>query len=750
MGRSKKERSSRTKRLRDAAKERDSKREYRATHLGVQERENAARQQLHLDPDVRQREIARRQVLHEIERLNPVVRECENAARQELHLDPVVQERENAARQELHLDPDVRQRENARREELRFLADVRERENARRQELHLDPDVRKRENAARQELHLDPDVRQREIARRQELHEIERLNPDVRERENADRQRRHQEENSEIGRGAITDIHMSMEEFVDRIRNDKDGECFSLSDKNINNALALFYANMGYHRFGQHLKFDNPPASLEEVTKHIMPDLEDAILTSKDAKEIEEEFNRRHSYYPTDLPACGACGRRHNMPDDAKLEYSTVKLNETFMDLLIYSDTALEAFQMKQQNSTVRIPVNDSFETKEIRTTDIISCYEMTPTKIYHLHPELVDGEGESTSTKLCPMCSKALKNNKLPMNSIASGVDLGISERIKELTKPNAAEQSIIARYRIFNEVVKIKPNVGCRAGNYTHYMIQGHSVIFSHDASERYMEAAIDLIDQDRLQSSLSILFVGPKGEMDWLIAKTKGSCTVLGRAFVIIQWLLLLQQTNQHYFNIPELISDPSKWQEMDVLMHRANDFIIETAEQVTREVDIMAEDGLGADIAETSRVSLEHRTTEPEDVPLVEDELTPFVVEDCSEEELKELVERRTDGNIAAERDGNDNASFSEVDTAEGNEHLAFVAVESETELEAETPALVQRGTPDGDGDDDASFPLRYSLVTNRDITQDYDACRKVQLNALAKEFLPLATDRAEQR
>ena len=55
--------------------------------------------------------------------------------------------------------------------------------------------------------------------------------------------------------------------------------------------------------------------------------------------------------------------------------------------------------------------------------------------------------------------------------------------------------------------------------------------------------MEEAIYLIGQDRLQSSLSIMFVGPKGEMDWLIARTKGSNTVLGRAFVIIQWLLLL---------------------------------------------------------------------------------------------------------------------------------------------------------------------------------------------------------------
>jgi hypothetical protein len=33
-----------------------------------------------------------------------------------------------------------------------------------------------------------------------------------------------------------------------------------------------------------------------------------------------------------------------------------------------------------------------------------------------------------------------------------------------------------------------------------------------------------------------ALSILFVGPKGEIDWF---KKKSSTVLGRAFVIIQW-------------------------------------------------------------------------------------------------------------------------------------------------------------------------------------------------------------------
>jgi hypothetical protein len=47
--------------------------------------------------------------------------------------------------------------------------------------------------------------------------------------------------------------------------------------------------------------------------------------------------------------------------------------------------------------------------------------------------------------------------------------------------------------------------------------------------------------------------------------------------------------------------------------------------------------------------------------------------------------------------------------------------------------------------DDNGNDDTSFPLRYSLVTNRNITEDYDTSKKVELDALTKEFLPSAMD-----
>jgi hypothetical protein len=92
---------------------------------------------------------------------------------------------------------------------------------------------------------------------------------------------RHGEENNEIGRGAITDADMSMKDFIDHIRNNKNGESLSLADKNANNALVLFHANMGCHRFGQHLHFQDPPATLDQVMEQVMPDLNDALLSSE-------------------------------------------------------------------------------------------------------------------------------------------------------------------------------------------------------------------------------------------------------------------------------------------------------------------------------------------------------------------------------------------------------------------------------------------------------------------------------------
>jgi hypothetical protein len=148
------------------------------------------------------------------------------------------------------------------------------------------------------------------------------------------------------------------------------------------------------------------------------------------------------------------------MPDDSKLEHSTVKLNDGRMDLLMCSPESLKEFKECQQNRTIKIPVNDSFETKDVRATDMMSCHEMCSTKVFYLHSKLVDREDQFTSTKLCPVCDKAALLKTHFQRTVLLQALLLVSGcgPVKELTKPNAAEQSIfLARCPVFEEVIMI-----------------------------------------------------------------------------------------------------------------------------------------------------------------------------------------------------------------------------------------------------------------------------------------------------
>jgi hypothetical protein len=79
--------------------------------------------------------------------------------------------------------------------------------------------------------------------------------------------------------------------------------------------------------------------------------------------------------------------------------HTAVNLNNRCTDLLTCSAEALGLFKKHQQNSTIKIPINDSFGTKETCATNMMSCYEMNPTKAFYLHPKLVNGEGQFAST---------------------------------------------------------------------------------------------------------------------------------------------------------------------------------------------------------------------------------------------------------------------------------------------------------------------------------------------------------------
>ena len=91
-----------------------------------------------------------------------------------------------------------------------------------------------------------------------------------------------------------------------------------------------------------------------------------------------------------------------------------------------------------------------------------LSAYTSFNGDVYHLHPHLVKecsvgpiGETEAVAA-LCELCASSISKSKIPVNSIASGVDFGSAERIK-LPKMSLAEEYVIARGCVLLSIVKV-----------------------------------------------------------------------------------------------------------------------------------------------------------------------------------------------------------------------------------------------------------------------------------------------------
>lgn len=375
--------------------------------------------------------------------------------------------------------------------------------------------------------------------------------------------------------GPIDDVNMTIDKFIEKVR-DPDDDCFDSGEDNPVVALALWYANMGYATFAQHLQFQLPKASLNDAEDAALHDFVEAELTNDDVACLAQKFVAHHSYFPVQTPAC---------------------------------DEKLEVLSSMQESLKVTIPTNEMLEPKEVCCADIYSVYKVATNLAYYLHPELVEIEANGKPcTMLCALCYKSLytgKTGKIPDLSIANGVDFGFFRRIPELTEPNLSEQRIIALLRLYEHMVKIRSNTYGTV-NYTHSKIQGHSVLFAHDAVTLLMEKLEELLTKDRLKSIISVIFVGPNKKIDHLMKEMIGTNVVLARSYVVIQWLLVLSLVNQHYAAIPKELHFPSKWKLVDCVMKDANDTILANAEKITDDDEIMVENSLGADINTTSRV------------------------------------------------------------------------------------------------------------------------------------------------
>jgi hypothetical protein len=180
-----------------------------------------------------------------------------------------------------------------------------------------------------------------------------------------------------------------------------------------------------------------------------------------------EDFVYQHSSSAS-LYCCGACGIREY--ETTQLRYHRVTL-EDLPECFCYDSEEMRRYNnlMSQPRIEVRL---ENGETYTMEPWKAVSCFQdVQANKFYHLHPELVDvaESGSTTTTMFCMRCWKSLQKGEASKFSIAGGVDFGFFGSIEGLEDLNLHEELMLAKFRLYQCVIKVMPNGGWNQKQYT-----------------------------------------------------------------------------------------------------------------------------------------------------------------------------------------------------------------------------------------------------------------------------------------
>jgi hypothetical protein len=227
------------------------------------------------------------------------------------------------------------------------------------------------------------------------------------------------------------------------------------------------------------------------------------------------------------------------------------------------------------------------------------SYYQSTTNgQFYHLHREFVKTEPTTSSDSpvlehatLCLPCYEAATHGKkIPVLSLAAGIDFGNSDRIN-LPQLTLAEEYVIATARLFVLIIKL--------AGYQHAERQsgklGHAIVFPQYGKELERELQKAHVKQhtgifpclENLYDTLSIAFV--ESDLQWaaLVANKshRSFKPIRVRSAVIYMWLAALKACNSRYRDI---IIDQSE--EMAATLESIPDELIRRATVVGDESEI----------------------------------------------------------------------------------------------------------------------------------------------------------------
>ena len=390
-------------------------------------------------------------------------------------------------------------------------------------------------------------------------------------------------------------------------------------------AVMLHHLNAG--RYGFHNLRDE--LSDKEIRNKIAQEIKEQFVSIKDKEKIISDFDMELNGGVNNLLSlltCRCCGIREFMRGADKVHsrerggvrYKMAEVRK--LTLLQYTEQDQDLLKKKIKRGHLMIPVNESGEVKAIHPEHAISYYhDKMANKFYHLHREFVTVDsGKVPHVTLCLNCynsifpqeaSQTSKNkSKKPKLSLASGFDFGDFNRLG-LTEPNKFEQCILSKVRKFITILKLTNNMGQRR-DYTQQVLKGHAITFDHDAP---IVTSTVLEGFDSIKKSFRLQLICEDGKRDHLVEKIFKSSVILGRPFVLRQWLLVLKRINVLYQHddVPDI-------QTMNTLTKKANSHLIENIIISNDEKDVTKELRESDDIAQVRSERFTSNDPEKENV------------------------------------------------------------------------------------------------------------------------------------
>jgi hypothetical protein len=269
---------------------------------------------------------------------------------------------------------------------------------------------------------------------------------------------------------------------------------------------------------------------------------------------------------------CGLCGIRtiHGRYE----EYCEVVALENLPPVIHLDEQQKQDFLALESKPPLILPVNEHGDVEEFHLFKLQSTYYSKALDTYfHLHHESLVVNNDLEYTILCPNCSKWYKTAKKSSqckpaeNSIASGLDFGNAVRLG-LDTPTMMENTILSRYRIYHNVVRIHNNMPVKKGERvdgTKCQIRTNCVLFpTNSPNVASASLASKILASDNgwasaskeLKEHITFQLVGAEGDHDFLL-KSMGMSSILKyRPHVLYQRLCIYQHLHPQYAQDVEL--------------------------------------------------------------------------------------------------------------------------------------------------------------------------------------------------